>query len=157
LVLIPIGQELWQGATAMKRFIDALAVAVALGLCFIVAIVIRDVKHKSWMEHTPGEIKRLAIGVEEFREEKGAYPSKLSELQTVSDLYDKEYLSELLAGKSGNQYQYRTASNGFVITVTKNARWFFKGEVMEKFYKPGEILNGEVQTIIKTGSGVSGN
>jgi len=141
----------------MKQFVDALAIAGAFGLCFIVAIVIRDVKHKSWMEYTPGEINRLAVGIEEFREERGAYPSKLSELQTVSDLYDKEYLSELLAGKSGNQYQYRTASNGFIITVTKTARWFFKGEVMEKFYKPGEILNGEVQTIIKTGSGVSGN
>lgn len=139
----------------MKQFVDALAIAGAFGLCFIVAIVIRDVKHMSWMEYTPGEINRLAVGIEEFREEKGAYPSKLSELQTVSDLYDKEYLRELLAGKSGNQYQYRTASNGFVITVTKNARWFFKGEVMEKFYKPGEILNGEVQTIIKTESGAT--
>jgi len=139
----------------MKQFVDALAIAGAFGLCFIVAIVIRDVKHMSWMEYTPGEINRLAVGIEEFREEQGAYPSKLSELQTVSDLYDKEYLSELLAGKSGNQYQYRTSSNGFIITVTKTARWFFKGEVMEKFYKPGEVLNGEVQTVITTGSGAT--
>lgn len=139
----------------MKRFVTALAVAGALGLCFIVAIVIRDLKHKSWMEYTPGEINRLAVAVEAFREEQGAYPSKLSEMQTVSGLHDKEYLSELLAGKSGNQYQYRTASNGFVITVTKSARLFSKEEAMEKFFESGKNLGGEVQTVITTGSGAT--
>ncbi len=139
----------------MKRFFAGLAIAGVLGLCFIVAIVIRDLKHKSWMEYTPGEINRLAVGVEAFREEQGVYPGKLSELQTVSGLHDKEYLSELLAGKSGNQYQYRAASSGFVITVTKSAGLFSKEEAMEKFFEPGKTLGGEVQTVITTGSGAT--
>lgn len=137
----------------MKSMVAVMSVAGVLLLAFIAALVVRDLKHKAWIEYTPGEINRLAVGVEAFREEQGAYPSQLSELQSVSGLQDKEYLSGLLAGKSGNQYQYRTASNGFVITVTKSARWFSKDEAMEKFFEHGKTLGGEVQTVTTTGSG----
>jgi hypothetical protein len=146
---------MWEGATTMKRLVIFLTIAGVLSLCLIVAIVVRDLKHRTWMEYTPGEIDRLAVGVEAFREEQGAYLGKLSELQTVPGLHDKEYLSEILAGKSGNQYQYRTVSNGFVITVTKSARLFSKDEVMEKFFKPGETLGGEVKTVIPLESGAT--
>ena len=139
----------------MKRVVTIIAVAGALILFFIAAIVVRDLKHKTWMEYTPGEIDRLAVGVEAFQEEQGAYPGKLSELQTVPGLHDKEYLSEILAGKSGNQYQFRTESNGFVITVSKSARLFSKKEVMEKFFKAGETLGREVKTVITKESGAT--
>ena len=139
----------------MKRSLVFLAVVGVLGLSFIITIIIRDLKHRSWMEYTSGEINRLAVGVEAFHEEQGVFPEKLSDLQNVPGLHHKEYLMEILAGQSGSQYQYRVVSNGFVITVIKSAQLLSKNEVMEKFFEKGVALGGEVEIITVTKSGVT--
>lgn len=109
----------------------------------IVCIIIRDLNHKTWMEYTPGEINRFAVGVEAFREEVGNYPQALSDLKNMPSLADREYLSQILERKFGTQFQYRTASNGFFISATKTARLFSKQEEMELFFQLGKTPGGE--------------
>lgn len=135
----------------MKRWVAISIIIGILGLCFIGAVTIRDVKHMSWIDYTPAEINRLAGGVEAFREEKGFYPERLTDLQTVSELHDREHVMELLAGRTGNKYHYQVLSNGFVIVVTKPSTLLSKSEMMEKRFAVDANLGGKVKvrTVLK--------
>ena len=56
----------------MRRWSAVLSTVVVLGLFLVVVKIFRDVNHMTWMDYTPGEIDRVAVGIEAFREEKGA-------------------------------------------------------------------------------------
>lgn len=123
----------------MKRSTIFLTIAgVLLGLCLIAAAVVRDVKYMIWVDYTPGEIKRLAVAIQEFHRENGFYPTQFSELFTTPTSHDDAYLKRILAGQTlGNQYNFKVVTNGFVITAKKSAGLFSKRAVMEKHYEIG--------------------
>jgi hypothetical protein len=91
----------------MKKFGSIVLVAGVLMVGFVLAIIVRDLKHKAWMEWAPGQINRVAAEIEMFREEQGFLPKSLLELQARGS--GKESTARMLTA-TDNRYQYRIVS-----------------------------------------------
>ena len=125
----------------MKKQLLTKVVVVIVCVLGGVVFLMRGLNHMKWLDYTPSEIRDLALSVESFRDETGAYPKELSQLADENGPPSSRRIAHLLKGVSGNQYHYYSTSNGFVISAIKSPSIFSRSEFVESRFQTGNLFN----------------
>ena len=108
---------------------------------FITRAVYHDIARVTWQNHAEAGIKYLAEGIERYKRKYDSYPSSIQELIAGSDAEWSNYMRQhVFNDQFADKYEYQLQTNRFAIRVIRPAKWYMKGETVERIYKAGEAL-----------------
>jgi len=107
--------------------------------------LVRSVNHMKWIDYTPTEIHQIALSIESFMDLNGRYPTNLLELKADKNAPPNGAVLQLLDGISGNDFEYRNLSNGFVLVAAKAPALFSPSERITNRFQAADPFGNEVK------------
>ena len=126
-----------------RRIIQTTIFCVPILFAFTMMMFVYDgVKEVARENAVRAGISHLAQAIELYKDDHDWYPASLDKLLSGLNPELKDYIvrNRILNDRFGDKYEYQLVTNGFVIVVTAQDRWFRKGKRLEKKYRIGEAL-----------------